>query len=138
MNIDKPLKREDYKIKPITIAIDFDGTVVTNENFPSIGKDIGATLVLKKLVENGHRLVLWTVRSGKYLDPAVKWFSDNGINLHGVNKIKKELNFDSPKLNADLFIDDKALNIPLIYPEEGKPYVNWLEVSKILKKQGIL
>ena len=41
------------------IVIDFDGTCVTHE-FPLVGKDIGAIPVLKKLVENGHNLILFT------------------------------------------------------------------------------
>lgn len=69
------------------IGIDFDGTVVTHD-FPKIGKDIGAVTILKRLVENGHKLILFTMRSdiddvtsddynihkqgGKYLSEAVK------------------------------------------------------------------
>lgn len=44
------------------IGIDFDGTVVTHD-FPKIGKDIGAVPILRKLVENGHKLILHTMRS---------------------------------------------------------------------------
>lgn len=44
------------------IAVDFDGTCVTHE-FPKVGKDIGAERVLKLLVENGHQLILHTMRS---------------------------------------------------------------------------
>lgn len=44
------------------ICIDFDGTCVTHE-FPSIGKDIGAIPVLKELVKNNHKLILFTMRS---------------------------------------------------------------------------
>lgn len=44
------------------IILDFDGTVVTNE-FPWIGEDIGAVPVLKELVECGHNLILFTMRS---------------------------------------------------------------------------
>lgn len=66
----------------ITIVLDFDGTVVTHE-YPKIGKDIGAVPVLKELVDNGHKLVLSTMRanitnpvskSTNYLDDAVNWF----------------------------------------------------------------
>ncbi len=52
------------KIKPIVINVDFDGTVVTHE-FPKIGKDIGAVPVLRELVEHGHKLILFTMRSNK-------------------------------------------------------------------------
>jgi len=44
------------------INIDFDGSVVTHE-YPHVGQDIGAVPVLQKLVENGHRLILFTMRS---------------------------------------------------------------------------
>ena len=44
------------------ICIDFDGTCVTHE-FPKVGKDIGAVSVLKKIVEAGHKIILFTMRS---------------------------------------------------------------------------
>lgn len=37
------------------IAIDFDGTCVTHD-YPNVGKDIGASEVLKKLAEMGINL----------------------------------------------------------------------------------
>jgi len=46
------------------ICIDFDGTCVSHE-FPLIGKDIGAIPVLKELVEAGHKLILFTMRSDR-------------------------------------------------------------------------
>ena len=69
----------------MTIGIDFDGTVVTHE-YPEIGKDIGAVPVLKRLVKEGNRLVLNTMRSGAYLEEAVKWFEKHGIELYGINE----------------------------------------------------
>ena len=44
------------------IAVDFDGTVVTHED-PRIGNDIVAVPVLKKMIEEGHKIVLNTMRS---------------------------------------------------------------------------
>ena len=66
------------------IAIDFDGTCVKHA-YPKIGEDIGAVPVLKRLVDDGHQLVLNTMRCGKLLDEAVKWFESNGIKLSGAN-----------------------------------------------------
>lgn len=34
----------------MTFAVDFDGTVVTH-NYPEVGKNVGAQIVLKKLAE---------------------------------------------------------------------------------------
>ena len=46
--------------KSIIIAVDFDGTCTTYD-YPRIGKDIGAILILKKIVKAGHRLILYTI-----------------------------------------------------------------------------
>ena len=46
----------------MTINIDFDGTCVTHD-FPKVGKSIGAEKVLKRLTDNGHQLILFTMRS---------------------------------------------------------------------------
>ena len=55
----------------ITIAVDFDGTIV-EDAYPSIGKpQLFAFDTLKKLQAKGHRLILWTYRHGKALDEAV-------------------------------------------------------------------
>ena len=44
----------------MVISIDFDGTVVEHR-YPKIGEEIPhATETLRKLMEDGHKLVLWT------------------------------------------------------------------------------
>ena len=65
------------------IAVDFDGTCVTHD-YPRVGKDIGAIPVLKALVQKGHKLILWTMRSGIGLEAAVNWFKENDIPLYGI------------------------------------------------------
>jgi len=109
------------------IAIDFDGTCVTHE-FPKVGKDIKAVPVLKALVENGHQLVLFTMRSdivnptgegnelhlesGNYLTDAVNWFKENEIPLYGVQTNPTQHTWTtSPKAYAQMYIDDAALGL---------------------------
>ena len=70
-------------IRDAVIAVDFDGTVVTHA-YPEIGEDAGAVPVLKELVGNGCRIILYSMRHGKLLDQAVEWFRTNGILLHAV------------------------------------------------------
>lgn len=125
------------------VAIDFDGTCVTHE-YPNVGKDIGAIPVLKKLVDKGHQLILFTMRSNnsqgdRYLDDAVNWFKENGIELFGinVNPTQKEWTC-SPKAYAHLYIDDAALGIPLIFDKHDRPYVDWKKVEELLFEQIIL
>ena len=51
----------------MTIAVDFDGTIVEHR-YPQIGEEIPfATATLKMLMDERHRLILWTVREGKLL-----------------------------------------------------------------------
>jgi len=119
------------------IAIDFDGTCVTHD-YPRVGEDIGAVSVLKQLVEKGHLLILYTMRSGKELDDAVNWFSENGIKLYAkqYNPTQKDWT-SSNKCYAQLYIDDAALGCPLKY-DKKRPYVDWVEVLEQLKSRGIL
>ena len=119
------------------IAVDFDGTVVTHE-FPNVGDDVGAVDVLKRLVACGHKLILWTMRSGGYLIEARAWFERNNIPLWGINKNPEQHEWTaSPKAYAELFIDDAALNVPLIYPDKGRPYVDWFSVEHLLREKGL-
>ena len=118
------------------IAVDFDGTCVTHE-YPKVGKDIGAVPVLKKLTDNGHKIILNTMRSGKELADAIKWFIDNEIPLFGANENPTQKSWTtSPKVHANLYIDDAALGCPLIFDHaiSSRPFVNWVMVEEILEK----
>ena len=70
----------------MTIAVDFDGTIVTHE-YPKIGKEIPfAIQTLKMLANDGHRLILWTVREGRLLGEAVQWCKERGVEFYAINK----------------------------------------------------
>lgn len=120
------------------IGIDFDGTCVTHE-YPRMGRDIGAVPVLKRLIENGHQLILITMRGGNTIDAAINWFEKNEIKLFGINinPTQKEWT-SSPKAYAELYIDDAGIGCPLIKNDYERPYVDWITVEKILEQNGIL
>jgi hydroxymethylpyrimidine pyrophosphatase-like HAD family hydrolase len=92
------------------IAVDFDGTIVTHA-YPQIGKEmLFAFATLKELQSRGHKLILWTFRSGELLDEAVEYCRKNGVEFYAVNKNYPEEVFSeniSRKVNADIFIDDR-------------------------------
>ena len=112
------------------IAVDFDGTCVKHA-YPKIGEDIGAVPVLKEMVKNGHQLVLNTMRSGRLLDEAVQWFKNNGIKLSDANHTPgQETWTTSPKVYAQLYIDDAALGCPTVMDDNGRVYVDWKIVAK--------
>lgn len=133
----------------IIIAIDFDGTVVTHE-YPKVGKDIGAVPILKKLVENGHQLMLWTMRGTRpttdgvdTLADAVAWFKSNGIPLWGINENPDQKASgwsNSNKQHADLFIDDAALGAPLKIDTNfsRRPFMDWKFIELMLKENELI
>jgi len=98
--------------KILTLAIDFDGTIVENK-YPKIGKPLlFAIETLQKLHEEGHQLILWTYRTGFELKEAVEFCNNKGIFFFAVNKSYPEEIYDnslSRKIQADIFIDDRNM-----------------------------
>lgn len=121
------------------IAVDFDGTVVTHA-YPHIGEDAGAVPVLKELANNGCRLILLTMRSDKLLEKAVAWFRGRNIPLYGVNaNPQQQLWTASPKVYADLYIDDSALGCPIRFIDGVKrPVADWAKIREQLVRDGYL
>ena len=140
------------------IAVDFDGTCVTHE-YPNVGKDIGAAPVLKWLVEQGHQIILWTMRGGtgianpaepdkfnKYdLQDAIEWFDKNDIPLIGVNTNPTQGSWtSSPKAYANIYIDDAALGCPLkiVKALSDRPFVNWelvrVQLEEIFNSKAVI
>ena len=122
------------------IAVDFDGTCV-DHNYTAIGMEVeGAVEVLRALNKRGHRIILNTMRSGEKLDAAVKWFSDRKIVLWGVNRNPEQEEWtSSPKVFADLYIDDSALGCPIMFIDGvRRPVVKWAKVRAQLEFDGLL
>jgi hypothetical protein len=123
----------------IDICVDFDGTCTTHD-YPRIGLEIGAVPVLKRLVKEGHNIIIFTMRDGKQLDESVKWYTDNGITVYGVNRNPRQTWTKSPKAYGQLYIDDAALGVPLKMDESlsDRPFVDWTIVEQMLENAGLL
>ena len=97
----------------MTIAVDLDGTIVQHR-YPEIGREIPFAIdTLKMLSQEGHRLILWSVREGRLLNEAVEWCRERGLEFYAVNKDypEEERSHDhySRKLKVELFIDDRNI-----------------------------
>lgn len=97
----------------LTIAVDFDGTIVTHE-YPRIGREIPFAIDTLKRIQNDFQvcLVMWTVREGKELQEAVDFCKERGLEFYAVNNNypeEKSADKQPRKLKADLFIDDRNL-----------------------------
>jgi len=113
--------------KTLTLAIDFDGTIV-EDAYPKIGKPkLFAFETLKKLQQDGHRLILWTYRYGKILQDAVEFCKKNGLEFYAINCSFPNEEYDSKKsrkINADLFIDDRNIG----------GFYGWGEIYQLLSE----
>ena len=115
----------------MTIAVDFDGTIVEHR-YPAIGPEKPFAIdTLKYLCAKRHKLILWTVREGQLLDEAVAYCKNRGLEFYAVNKnYPEEMETHegySRKLQADLFIDDRNLG--------GLP--DWGEIYRMLSGEEL-
>ena len=100
----------------MTIAVDFDGTIVDHK-YPDIGKEKPFAIdTLKQLAAEGNKLILWTSRDGDLLQEAVDFCHKRGLDFYGINSNRpvgslfegRSLS-TSVKVVADVYIDDKNL-----------------------------
>ena len=107
--------------KKLRIAVDFDGTLCEFA-FPKIGeqtpdkKELMDTLIQMRKEE--HKIILWTNRGDNeeypVLTEAINWCKEKGLEFDAVNQNlpdQKKLSGPSPKVMADIYIDDLAINI---------------------------
>ena len=105
--------------KKLTIAVDFDGTLCEFA-FPGIGEQRRShKILMSKLIQlrnEGHKLILWTNRGDNdeypVLTEAVEWCRNRGLIFDAVNENlpnQKKLSGYSPKIMADIYINDRAL-----------------------------
>ena len=121
------------------IAVDFDGTFVTNE-FPSVGKEVQlAVETVKYLISKGHKIILHTCRTHNIHDghdclaEAEQWCHDRGIELYAVNdnpENRKYWGSQEPidKVYADVYIDDHSFGMPLT-----DNHVEWSDILRHFK-----
>ena len=75
-------------------------------------------LDLIKMRKEGHKIILWTNRGDNeeypVLTEAINWCKEKGLEFDAVNKNlpgQNKLSGPSPKVMADIYIDDLAINI---------------------------
>ena len=98
----------------MTIAVDFDGTIVEHA-YPKIGREMPfATETLRQLIQDRHKLVLWTVRENELLQEAIDWCKERGVEFYAINRDypeeeREKNNHFSRKLKVDIWIDDRNI-----------------------------
>ncbi len=116
------------------IGVDFDGTVSVHK-FPNIGEPVpNAIETCLALQADKHKLILYTMRCGDYLEQAVQWSKEHGLIFDYVNKSPGQFKWSkSPKVYAELYIDDVGYGTPLIHTEDERPMVDWTKVLEYVR-----
>lgn len=129
---DMDMDTEKTKNK-LTIAVDFDGTIVEHK-YPAIGREKPFAIdVLRQLQADGHRLILWTSREGKLLKEALDFCRKRGVTFYSANSnhptgyLFEESSPGPSKIVADVYIDDHNLG--------GLP--NWGDIYAMLSGQTV-
>ncbi|MEM7207046.1 MAG: hypothetical protein AAF434_04405 [Pseudomonadota bacterium] len=125
------------------ICVDFDGTIV-DHCYPDIGRPVpGAIEWMKKWMRHDAKLILYTMRAdgnsaGKVLTEAVDYLREYHLHFFGVNHNPDQAEWsNSPKVYANIYVDDSALGCPLIQPKGfRRPCVDWSKVGP--EVEGIL
>lgn len=98
----------------------------------------------EKRKAEGARLILWTNREGDLLEEAVEWCRERGLEFDTVNANLPELielyKNDCRKINADIYIDDKAVN-PIPYRQAAgltslNPYANPIDKAEFERRSN--
>ena len=127
MDIRKSMDAENSKNKtllsvkpdgtPYIYAVDFDGTLSLDAEWPKIGKvNAGLLKALTDAQRNGAKIILWTNRLGNELQVAISWCEKMGLHFDAVNddvdQIKKAWNYvTGRKIYADYYIDDHNMEV---------------------------
>jgi uncharacterized HAD superfamily protein len=109
-------------MKKLVIAIDFDGTICES-HWPEIGHEIpGAVQTIKRLHKHGHKIIIWTCRTGDALDKVIHWLIQHRVPYDAINanlpERIKAYKGDTRKVSADLYVDDKGLGVRKVKKSE--------------------
>lgn len=96
-------------MRKLIIAIDFDGTIVSNR-YPQIGiLRNGAKETINKWYED-HTIIINSCRAGIFHYEMKAFLDNEGVKYHYINENTQELiekyNGDTRKISADLYFDD--------------------------------
>lgn len=91
----------------VVVAVDFDNTITVGSVYGTTGRISRRSVWwLRKIRRLGCKMVLWTTREGTDLDEAAEMLDSVGLAFDYVNAYP--LRGCARKVNADVYIDDKA------------------------------
>ena len=102
----------EKKLFPPILAVDFDGTLVSNK-FPEIGEpDWVISKAVRAYQSAGWKVILWTCRTDEMLQDAVDFCKETlGVEFDAVNdnlpEVVQHFGGNTRKVFANMYIDDR-------------------------------
>lgn len=116
------------KKRKLTLAIDFDDTIV-NSKWPDIGelKPFAKEVINELYNDYNCDIIIWTCRENKELQDVYEFLNKNDIKYTTINEntpaiIKCWSNLNCRKVFADLYIDDRGIYTP--------NNINWIDIKE--------
>jgi hypothetical protein len=145
MNVDKiceeivwySRKDEETGMWIIPVVIDFDFTITKESSWLKgtfTENDHCIETMHKWEKEYGVKFILETMRGESHIKPALDFCKSKGINFFGIgrNPLQDSDGDLSCKCWGVYNIDDRNMGIPLVCPEDGRPYVDWKKLDEIM------
>lgn len=121
----------DFSTLPPIMAVDFDGTLVTDK-FPDIGEERKQFCdTIRKLQKLGVKSILWTSRTGSALREAIVWCAEHDLYFDTVNENLPEVielvgGVDTRKVYADVYFDDRNRSVDVFMKSRIEEIWKWL------------
>lgn len=128
-------KKNGKYIIPIVIDFDFCLTCRSSWIKGTFIENPHAFDTLKKWEEKYNcGFILETMRGEKKITPALDFIKKKGINLYGIGRNPTQGSDEDLSCKAwGIFnIDDRDMNIPLVYPKNNRPYVDWKALDDLM------
>lgn len=98
------------------IATDFDGTLCISDYPEIIAPNDKLLCAVRMMQAMGYQFILWTCRECGDLEEALAWLAKRGIRFDTVNDNASSVielfgGYNSRKINADEYWDDKAVSV---------------------------
>ena len=102
------------KNKHRIIGVDFDGTLSKTVNYPELGEPIQEVIdYIKQAQTDGAYVVLITMREGIFLEMALNWCKEQGLEFDAVNDnlphMKDYFENNPRKIFVTEYLDDRNM-----------------------------
>lgn len=104
------------------VAVDFDGVIAQYDGWKGQGvygePMAGAVRALQKLAAEGWEIIIWTCRNLEERPTLAAYLDRYGIPYSQINDHSNTFSKPTPKVYADVYIDDRAWRFDPTRPDE--------------------